>query len=50
LGNAEFALNHPAEVPCGLLATNEQLEDAPADRVTENIECVHTSMLASTLI
>ena len=32
------------------LAVGEQLEDAPADRIPEDVECVHASSIALLLI
>ena len=38
-----------ADLARAQLAVGEQLEDAPADRIAEDVECVHGSMIARRL-
>lgn len=50
LRNAELALHDPADVTGGRLAGGEQLDDPATDRISENVERVHETMFARTLI
>ena len=50
LRDAELARDDLAEVAGAALAVREQLDDAPADRVSEDVERVHDTMIALSLI
>ena len=50
LRDAELALDHLADVTGGRLAVGEQFQDAPADRVPEDVERVHGPLFAYALI
>ena len=41
LGDAELALHVLADLAGAALALREEFEDAPANRIAENVECVH---------
>lgn len=43
LGDAELGLHHGAELTRGPLAVREQFEDTTADRIPQDVECVHGS-------
>ena len=47
LRDAELALDHLADLAGAALAVCEQLEDAAADRIAEDVERVHASSIAS---
>ena len=44
LRDVELPLNHFADLAGAELAVGEQLEHAAADRIAEDVECVHASM------
>jgi hypothetical protein len=50
LRDAELALHDLAELARAALAAGEKLEQASADRVSQNIERVHVAIFASILI
>ena len=50
LRDAELALDDVADLARALLAVGEQLEDAPADRIPEDVERVHALIIARILI
>jgi uncharacterized protein len=45
LGNAELVLHHGGHLAGGPLTVGEQLEDPPPNRVAENVEGVHPTIL-----
>jgi len=50
LRDLEFPLNHLTDLAGAELAVCEQLEHTAADRIAEDIECVHDFSIASRLI
>jgi hypothetical protein len=50
LADPELLLDRCAHGACAGLAVREQLENATADRVPEDVECVHATIVASCLI
>ena len=50
LGDRELRLDGGTDGPCRLLAVGEQFENAPPDRIAEDVECVHIPKIKLLLI
>lgn len=47
LRDTELALDHATHLAGGLFAVGEQLDDAPAYRVTQDLERVHPTIISA---